>query len=435
MEDGRMADIAMTVIKSLSVVLNAVVLTKCIQRKRPLPLVIAGWTLIALLSYTLERFNNMLPELTVLGATLFIPLVFWAYSGKLFQMCYAMVLPMFFTIVQQMFVESLLRFIITYGTEKYWLIYLIAVLVIYAVYIWAVLRFGKQFFDKLFSEGRNSEWALYTAGSLLAFAAIGVLYNYLISINTAVFLLALSAITWGYLMLCFAIINTHEKAKQKYEAELAREIISSGRGYYEKVTGLSEQLHILRHDYKHHLASMKKMIKSGYTEEIQDFLDILGAGLDEKAVNEYCKSRVVNALLDSYSENCKTKQIDFSVKIIPPPSGTIDDYELCIILGNLLDNAITACSNTPENEKQYIEVSMRPREDQYGIKVENSYDGVLKNEGKTLFTTKKGGGLGIKSIISVAESHGGEYVPVWDEKKFSAFVVLKLNREPETLLV
>jgi hypothetical protein len=71
---------------------------------------------------------------------------------------------------------------------------------------------------------------------------------------------------------------------------------------------------------------------------------------------------------------------------------------------------------------------MRPREGQYGIKVENSYDGILKNEGKTLYTTKKDGGLGIKSIVSVARSHNGEYVPVWDEKKFSAFVVLKLNK-------
>jgi signal transduction histidine kinase len=424
-----MADIAMTVIKSLSVVLNAIVLTKCIPRRRPLPAVIAGWTLIGLICFAAERYLNILPDLTVLGATLFIPLIFWAYSGDIFQMLYAMILATFFTLAQQFFVESILRFFVPYGTDTYWLIYLIAVLAIYAVYIWAVLRFGKRFFDKLFIEGRTSEWALYTFSSLLAFVTMGVLYEFLINKNTPLFLLILCAIAWGYIMLCFAIINTHEKTRQKYEAELAREIISSGRGYYEKLTDITEQLHILRHDYKHHLASMQKMIKGGYSKEIQDYLEILGADIDEKAVNDYCKSRAVNALLDSFFEACKEERIDFSVKIILPPPDTIDDYELCIILGNLLGNAVTACLRTPENEKRYIEVSMRTRDRQYGIKVENSFDGVLKNEGKTLFSAKKDGGLGIKSIMSVAGRRGGEYIPVWDEHKFSAFVLLQLNRE------
>jgi signal transduction histidine kinase len=422
-----MADFAMTVIKMLSVVLNAIVLTKCIPRRKPLPAVIAGWALIALICFAAERFFHILPDMTVLGATLFIPLIFWAYSGKVFQVLYAMILPTFFTLAQQMLVECILRFIVPYSTDTYWLIYLIAVLVIYAVYIWAVLRFGKRFFDKLFIEGRTSEWALYTVSSLLAFAVLGVLYEFLINKNTPLFLLILCAIAWGYIMLCFAIINTHEKTAQKYEAELAREIISSGRGYYEKLTDVTEQLHMLRHDYKHHLASMEKMIKNGYSDEIQEYLELLGADIDEKAVNDYCKSRVINALLDSFFETCKKEQIEFNVRVILPPPETIDDYELCIILGNLLTNAVTACLRTPEAENRYIEVSMKPREAQYGIKVENSFDGVLKNEGKILYSTKKDGGLGIKSIITVAGRHRGEYIPVWDEHKFSAFVLLQLS--------
>jgi sensor histidine kinase regulating citrate/malate metabolism len=245
--------------------------------------------------------------------------------------------------------------------------------------------------------------------------------------HTAIVLLLLFFISWFLIVLCFAIINTHEKSKQKYEAKLAKEIISSGRGYYEKLTDITEQLHIIRHDYKHHLKSVKKMIKGGRDAEIQDYLEKLNADIDEKEINDFCQSRVINALLDSFFETCKNEGIKFEVKIILPPDKTIDDYELCIILGNLLENAVTACLRTPVKETKYIEISMRPREGQYGIKVENSYDGVIKSEGKTLYTTKKDGGLGIKSIMSVAGKHGGEYVPVWDEKKFSAFVVLNLR--------
>lgn len=423
-----MADISMSVIKMLSVLLNAIVLTKCIPRKRPLPAVIAGWASIALLCFFAEQFLGILPDLTVLGAATFIPLIFWAYSGKFFEVLYAMVLPTFFTLAQQFSVESILRFIIPYGTDTYWLIYLIAVIVIYGIYIWAVLRFGKRFFDKLFIEGRTSEWALYTFSSLVAFFAMGALYETLINVNNPLFLLVLCAIIWSYIMLCFAIINTHEKTRQKYETDLAREIISSGRVYYEKLTDFTEQLHIMQNDYKHHLASMQNIVKAGYEKDIEEYLETLREGIDKNEINDFSKSRVVNALLDSFFEKCRNADIAFQVRVILPPDNTIDDYELCIILGNLLENAITACRRTPENEKKYIEVSMRPRENQYGINVENSYDGILKNDGKTLYTTKKEGGLGIKSIMTIARNRGGEYVPVWDEKKFSAFVLLKLNQ-------
>jgi sensor histidine kinase regulating citrate/malate metabolism len=262
---------------------------------------------------------------------------------------------------------------------------------------------------------------------MICFIVLSSIYPRLAEYS-AIVLLLLFFIAWFLIVLCFAIINTHEKSKQKYEAELAREIISSGREYYEKVTEMTEQLHILRHDYKHHLASVEKMVKSGASTDIQDYLERLNADVDEKAINDYCKSRVVNALLDSFSENCKKDNINFEVRIISPPPGTVDDYEICIILGNLLENAITACRRTRDGEQKYIEISMKPIEFRYGIKVENSYDGVLKNDGKTLYTTKNDGGLGIKSIISVARKYNGEYVPVWDEKKFSAFVVLKLGK-------
>jgi signal transduction histidine kinase len=350
-----MAYIAMTIIKSLSVVMNAIVLTKCIPHKRPLPAVMAGWVSIGVICYIIERIFGVIPELTVLGAVLFIPLVFWGYSGKFFQITYAMVLPMFFTISQQLLIEAVLRLIMPYGTETYWLVYLIVVLVVSALYIWAVLRFGKLFFDKLFSEGRNREWALYTVGSLIAFFTMGILYNYLINVNTPVFLLVLCAVMWSYIMLCFAVINTHEKTKQKYEADLAREIISSGRGYYEKLTEITEELNILRHDYKHHLSAIQQMIKSGANSDIQKYLEVLNKDTLGKEINDYCESRVINALLDSFCERCKSEQIDYEVRIILPPEKQVDDYELCIILGNLLENAITACLRTPEEEKRYIE--------------------------------------------------------------------------------
>ena len=101
------------------------------------------------------------------------------------------------------------------------------------------------------------------------------------------------------------------------------------------------------------------------------------------------------------------------------PKGTlaISDYEMCIITGNLLENAVTACKRTPEGKKRYIELRMHRHDDNFGFMVENSFDGVLNQNGDKLVSAKKDGGFGMNSII-------GEYTPIWDENTFKAFVYL-----------
>jgi hypothetical protein len=362
----------------------------------------------------------------IIRAWIYLPFIIYLFKGLFFQKVFGYFAPMTFAATLVLPLEIMSRVFMRFGEFWYWLamfLFPTAVLITYILVVW---RFGRRLIERLFSYGSEKEWSFYALSSMICYIVLSSIYPNLAA-YPAIVLLLLFFIAWFLIMLCFAIITTHEKTKQKYEADLAREIISTGRGYYEKLTDMTEQLHILRHDYKHHLAAIQKMVKSGYSKEIQDYLEVLHGDIDTKEMNYYCTSRVINALLDSFYERCKKEQIDFRVKIILPPVGTIDDYELCIILGNLLENAVTACMRTPKKKRRYIEISMRTHENQYGIKVENSYDGVLKNEGKTLYTIKKEGGLGIKSTLSVAQRHHGEYVPVWDETKFSAFVVLKLG--------
>jgi signal transduction histidine kinase len=358
----------------------------------------------------------------------YLPFIIYLFKGLVFQKVFAYFAPMTLAGTLVIPTEMLARFIMPLGEFWYWLAMLLIPTAVLLTYVLLVRRFGRGLIERLFSYGSEKEWALYALSSVIFYIVLSSIYPTLAE-HPVIVLLLLFFIDLFLIILCFAIINTHEKSRQKYETELAKEIISTGRGYYEKLTDITEQLHIMRHDYKHHLVSMQKMIKGGYNKEIENYLEILDKDYDQKQINDYCKSRVVNALLDSFSETCKNNHIEFQVQIILPPAETVDDYELCIILGNLLENAITACLRTSENERRYIDISMTPREGQYDIKIENSFDGVLKSEGKSLYTLKKDGGLGIRSIMTVARKWSGEYVPSWDNKKFSAFVALKLNKE------
>jgi signal transduction histidine kinase len=420
----------MSVFPVLATVTNFLVIMLCLPRKKSLKFtaLVYGSVIAANLAidFILAGLHIEDPFRGV-RALIYLPFVILLFKGLFFQKVFGFFAPLTFTGTLVIPAEMLAKLFMRYGEFYYWLAMLVIPAIILIVYILLVWRFGRGLINRLFSAGTEKEWMLYAFSAVICYFILSAVYPGLAEFNTLALALVLF-ISWCLIILCFAIINTHEKTRQKYEYELAREIISSGRGYYEKVTEMTEQLSILRHDYKHHLASMQNMVKLGGNAEIQDYLESISADFEEKGVNNYCKSRVINALLDSFSERCKKEKIDFQVRIIPPPAGLVDDYEISIILGNLLENAVTASMRTPENERRYIEISMKPVEERYGIKVENSFDGVLKNEGKTLYTIKKDGGLGIKSIVSVARKYGGEYVPVWDEKKFSAYVILKSEK-------
>jgi signal transduction histidine kinase len=426
-----MKEITTTVFPVFVVFTNFFVLILCLPRKKSLrfTLLVFGALVAAnfIADIIVARFGLNDPT-KAFRSWFYLPFIILLFRGLTFQKVFGYFAPMTFAATLVLPFEQLSRLFMRYGEFWYWLAMLVLPSAVLIVYILLVLRFGRGLIERLFSYGSEKEWALYALSSVICFIVLSSIYPRFAE-YTSIVLLLIFFIAWCLIILCFAIINTHERTRQKYETDLAKEIISSGRGYYEKLTDMTEQLHIMRHDYKHHLASMKKIIASGDDEKIKDYFETLSIYVDEKEINDYCKSRVINALLDSFAERCKNAGIDFQVKIILPSAGTVDDYELCIIIGNLLENAITACMKTPENERQYIEISMRPREGQYGIKVENSFNGVLKHDGKILYTTKEDGGLGIKSIESVARRYNGEYVPVWDEKKFSAFVVLHLNEK------
>ncbi|MDR0948758.1 MAG: GHKL domain-containing protein [Lachnospiraceae bacterium] len=423
-----MKEITITIFPVLAVFTNFFVMIFCLPRKKSLRFTILIISALVAANMVIDiivaRLGYDDPYRGGRGL-IYLPFIIYLFRGLFFQKVFGFFAPMTLTATVVLPFEMSARLFEPLGEFWYWFAMLFlpaTALVIYMLLIW---RFGRGLIRRLFAYGREKEWSLYALSSVVCYLVVTAIYPNLAAYPFIVLLL-LFFVAWFLIILCFAIINTHEKTKQKYEADLAHEIISSGRDYYEKLTDMTEQLHILRHDYKHHLASMQKMIQNGYSQEIQDYLQVLNQNIDEKEMNDFCKSRAINALLGSFSGRCDKEGIDFLVRIQLPPTQTVDDYALCIILGNLLENAITACLRTADNERRYIELSMKPQEQQYGIKVENSYDGVLKHEGKTLYTTKKEGGLGIKSTMSVAGRYQGEYVPVWDEKKFSAFVVLKI---------
>lgn len=116
-----------------------------------------------------------------------------------------------------------LRLVTPYGSDLYNISFLITALIILAGFLFLVYHYGKQFLMKLFTPGRKTDWALYSFSVVIAFIVLWVVRNKLYE-NIGVFFAVLFFILWSFVILCYAIINTHEKTAQKYrELELSKE--------------------------------------------------------------------------------------------------------------------------------------------------------------------------------------------------------------------
>ena len=95
------------------------------------------------------------------------------------------------------------------------------------------------------------------------------------------------------------------------------------------------------------------------------------------------------------------------------------------MLGNLLENAFTATLALESG--RYIELRARLQGDSFGITVKNSFNGEVAVKNGGLVSKKTNGGNGIKSIQSIVNRHGGDFVPEWDENSFCVYVVMNIS--------
>ena len=220
--------------------------------------------------------------------------------------------------------------------------------------------------------------------------------------------------------MCFAIINAHEKAKKSAEAEFAQSIVSTGREHYHKMNEMYETLGVLRHDYKYHLSAVREMLHSGDTVEAEKYL--AEAERQTPELRRYCTNPVINALLSNYAERFDKLDICFDNSLDMPETLNVSNYDMCIIFGNLLENAAEACLTLESGRK--IELAVEQNMMQLLIMVRNGFDGAITVVDGQPASAKTDGGFGLRSVRAVAARYGGHLLTKWDGDTFTAYVAV-----------
>lgn len=174
----------------------------------------------------------------------------------------------------------------------------------------------------------------------------------------------------------------------------------------EEVNNIYQIMRGWRHDYHNHLQNLKAQLRMNQIPEAQAYLNELEQDLDD--IYELVDSGNLNvdAILNSKLSMALKKDIALDYKATVPPKLKVTDLDLCVILGNLIDNAMEACETVESG--RFIRLYIGVFKQQLYISLSNATSEVVRKLDEEYITHKRGNhGHGLKRINLEVEKYGG----------------------------
>ena len=196
-------------------------------------------------------------------------------------------------------------------------------------------------------------------------------------------------------------VRNHERA------ETSLSILEIQENQFEQQQQYLEESAAQRHDFRQTMYTLNGLLMAENYDGLRNYFDEYFSTLPENPIRRFCRNQPLNALLNYYAVRAQDEHIELRWVIDPLESISLSDVELCTMIGNILDNAISACKEA-ETEKKYIQLSVvEEHGNSLFIVASNSCRTDLVKRNGVYLSTRRGGGRGLKSISRIAQEHGG----------------------------
>ena len=182
-----------------------------------------------------------------------------------------------------------------------------------------------------------------------------------------------------------------------------------------------------RHDYHNHLQSLKGYLSLNKVEQMKNYLNELETDLDSIDTLYHSGNLQLDSILNAKLAIAEKGQIRIHCDASIPPQLHVSDLDLCVILGNLLDNAIESCRKIKNPDERFIRVYIGILKKQLYISITNATSETVKQRTNHYFTMKRGDhGHGLKRVDQVVKKYDGYLNRQNEPGVFATEIVLPL---------
>lgn len=213
-----------------------------------------------------------------------------------------------------------------------------------------------------------------------------------------------------------------------YTGRMEKEMFEQMANVYayqlEVVRESQERVTALQHDMKHHMIELSSMVSEHDNPAAVKYLgDMVNFMLNPKE-HVSTGNKEIDGILNYLLQKADETLAQIDVKVNVPENGHWTDFTICVILGNLVDNAVREAEKS--NEK-YLSIDIRSRRGILLIFIENSYSGEIEEKGQKFRTTQTNPaihGIGLENVKKIVRENGGEIKIDYADNRFRVEVLL-----------
>lgn len=214
-------------------------------------------------------------------------------------------------------------------------------------------------------------------------------------------LLALLLTFYAMFYLMAKSLNKNNRLRQE------NQFLSMQQTQYKALNSAIEETRQARHDIRHHFSTLTALANRKEWQEIEAYLAMAKESIPSAELN-LCDNPAVDGVAGHYCMRYKENAIPFSIELDLPYELPISEMDMCLVLSNLLENALEASLRT-DIVNRYIKVqAYLYSSNVILLTVENAFYGAInKKNGVFQSSKRRGDGVGIQSVRRIAEKNGG----------------------------
>lgn len=236
--------------------------------------------------------------------------------------------------------------------------------------------------------------------------------------TTQLGILLLLGIFYALFFLMADSLNRNARLQQE------NQLLSMQQSRYEALKSTIEETRQMRHDLRHHIRLLSSLADSGDLEGIRSYLAAVQEHIPGSEL-AFCENRAADSVIGFYCTLAQRENIPFSLKIDLPQRLPVDDIDLCLVLSNVLENALEASRKAGAGRHMEIAAYVYA-ENMVLIQVINAYSGEIRRVHSVFQSSKRpGDGVGLQSVRRIAEKNGGAATFSFADGIFTARIMLR----------
>ena len=232
----------------------------------------------------------------------------------------------------------------------------------------------------------------------------------------------------GLLLVCVAVFLLYIRVCRSYYEDLQHKLVlkqlSIQRAQFQEIQTSGEAIRKLRHELKNHMFYMKYLIDRKDFGELEQYFQDFYQKESHNLIESGTSGSILEAVLQQKLSVASEHGIQLRDEILCTRPEAISELDMCVLLSNLLDNAIEACIPLTN---AVISIRMKQVKEYLSLVVSNTVDHDVLQENPLLHSRKKNReihGIGIPVIREIIQKYDGSVQFECDQSIFRASLML-----------